>query len=151
MAIAAATRCIPGTSVQRFLISGLDLRINAETTVSGGQFTYCNNDLPQANHSSLRQRKFESGAAPLRLLLLQAGHSDLAPRRAGREPAKEQSLLLPHAPKQITAHKTEIYPSDTQAIRILTPARWHQFDLTAQHQNLYLAHNQYVRKSRHAK
>ena len=32
-------------------------------------------------------------------------------------------LLLPHAPKQITAHKTEIYPSDTQAIRILAPAR----------------------------
>ena len=73
------------------------------------------------------------------------------PRRAGREPAKEQSMLLPHAPEQITAHKTEIYPYDTQAIRILAPARWHQFDLTAQHQNFYLAHNQYVRKSRHAR
>ena len=72
MTIAAATRFIPGTSVQRFPISGLeltitaamehisgisvqrfpisgpDLRINAETTVSGEQFTYCDNDLPQA-------------------------------------------------------------------------------------------------------
>ena len=73
------------------------------------------------------------------------------PRRAGREPAKEQSLLLPHAPEQITAHKAEIYPSDTQAIRILAPARWHQFGFTAQLPNYYLAHNQYVRKSQHAR
>ena len=78
-------------------------------------------------------------------------NSDLAPRRAGREPAKEQSMLLPHAPEQITEHKTEIHPSDTQAISFLAPARWHQFDLTAQHQNFYLAHNQYVIKSRHAR
>ena len=127
LAITAALCLIPWTFVQRFLISGIDLRINAETTVSGGQFTYCNNEHPQA------------------------GHSDHAPRRAEREPAKERSLLLPHAPKQITAHKTEIYPSDTQAIRILAPARWHQFGFTAQHQNFYLAHNQYVIKSRHAR
>ena len=73
------------------------------------------------------------------------------PRGKGSPGCNVLGLLLPHAPEQITEHKTEIYPSDTQEIRILAPARWHQFDLTAQHQNFYLAHNQYVRKSRHAR
>ena len=81
MAIAASIGLIPWTFVQRFLISGLDLRINAETTVSGGQFTYCNNEHPQA------------------------GHSDLAPRK-GISGHNVLGLLLPHAPEQITEHKT---------------------------------------------
>ena len=151
MTIATATRFIPGTSVQRFLISGLDLRINAETTVSGGQFTYCNNDLPQANHSSLRQRKFESGAAPLRLLLLQTGHSDLAPREGISGLLCTWPAASPSSRANHRAQDKKIYPPDTQAISILAPARWHQFGFTAQHQNFYLAHNQYVRKSRHAR
>ena len=74
----------------------------------------------------------------------------ISPLGNGSPGCNAPGLLLPHAPEQITAHKAEIYPSDTQAIRILAPARWHQFGFTAQHQNFYLAHNQYVRKSRHA-
>ena len=64
------------------------------------------------------------------------------PRVEGCPSCNAPDLLLFYPPEQITAHSTKIYLLDTQTIRILTPARWPQFDLTEQVLFFHILDNQ---------
>ena len=61
---------------------------------AGGPFNTATTGFRRRNYSSLRQRKLESDASPLRQKLLQAGHSSLRQRKFESDTASMRLRLL---------------------------------------------------------
>ena len=82
---------------------------------AGRPFNTATTGFRRRNYSSLRQRKLESDASPLRQILLQAGHSSLRRRKFESDTASLRLRLLQASRSSLRQRKLE---SDTASLRL---------------------------------